>query len=141
MRGASLDNRFVVPYNPYLLAKFNCHINVEVCTTVKSVKYIYKYVYKGYDSATIEIGDESNAINAIDEITNFVSGRYVGSTEAMWRIYKYPMHFQSHTISRLDVHLPRRQTVYFRQGQEAQAVQNEKKNKIDGFFLFKSNCK
>lgn len=24
VRGASLDNRYVVPYNPYLLAKFNC---------------------------------------------------------------------------------------------------------------------
>lgn len=36
VRGKSLDNRYVVPYNPYLLAKFNCHINVEVCTTVKS---------------------------------------------------------------------------------------------------------
>ena len=55
VRGSCLDNRYVVPYNPYLLAKFNCHINVEVCTTVKSVKYIYKYVYKGYDLSLIHI--------------------------------------------------------------------------------------
>lgn len=83
VRGASLDNRYVVPYNPYLLAKFNCHINVEVCTSVKSVKYIYKYVYKGYDSATIRLSSDENHANEnlqVDEITNFLNGRYVGST-------------------------------------------------------------
>lgn len=125
VRGASLDNRYVVPYNPYLLAKFNCHINVEVCTTVKSVKYIYKYVYKGYDSATVALGNENtnDLLNAqIDEVQNFLSGRYVGSTEAVWRIYENPMHFQSHSIVRLDIHLPNEQNVYFREGQERQAV-------------------
>ena len=30
VRGQELDNRWVVPYNPYLLRRYNCHINVEV---------------------------------------------------------------------------------------------------------------
>ena len=37
------DNRSVVPYNPYLLLKFNCYINVDVCLTVQCVKYLSKY--------------------------------------------------------------------------------------------------
>ena len=37
-------------------------INVEVCTTVKSVKYIYKYVYKGYDSEMCIRDRYNNAI-------------------------------------------------------------------------------
>jgi hypothetical protein len=41
----------VVPYNPYLSLLFNCHINVEVCTSIAVVKYLYKYVYKGHDRA------------------------------------------------------------------------------------------
>jgi hypothetical protein len=41
----------VVPYNSYLSLLFNCHINVEVCTSVAAVKYLYKYVYKGHDRA------------------------------------------------------------------------------------------
>ena len=32
--GIKLDNRWVVPYSPYLLLRFNTHINVEICSTV-----------------------------------------------------------------------------------------------------------
>ena len=44
-----LDNRWFVPYNPYLLWLFNCHINVEACGSIKIVKYIFNYIYKGHD--------------------------------------------------------------------------------------------
>ena len=50
-----MNNSWVVPYNPYLLLKYNAHINVELCSTVKSVKYLYKYIYKGYDCANVQI--------------------------------------------------------------------------------------
>jgi len=55
VRNQQVSNEFVVPYNPYLLAKYDAHINVEVCSTVKSVQYLYKYVYKRHDSATMEL--------------------------------------------------------------------------------------
>ena len=51
------DNRFVVPYNPYLLLKFNSYINVEVCSTVQCIKYLFKYCYKGHDFAFIEMSN------------------------------------------------------------------------------------
>ena len=50
-----MDNSWVVPYNRFLLLKYNAHINVELCSTVKSVKYLYKYTYTGYDYAKLEI--------------------------------------------------------------------------------------
>jgi hypothetical protein len=40
VQGHVLDNRWVVPDNPYLLQLFNCHINVEACGSIKSVKYL-----------------------------------------------------------------------------------------------------
>jgi hypothetical protein len=55
VRNLLVDNQWVVPYNPYLSLKYNCHINVEVCASIKSVKYLFKYVYKGHDCADIEI--------------------------------------------------------------------------------------
>ncbi|XP_074271005.1 uncharacterized protein LOC141594924 [Silene latifolia] len=31
VRKSRLNNRWVVPYNPFLLAKYDCHLNVEIC--------------------------------------------------------------------------------------------------------------
>ena len=36
-----IDNKWVVPYNPYISTKYNAHINVEICSTIKAVKYLY----------------------------------------------------------------------------------------------------
>ena len=49
------NNRFVVFYNLYLICKYNVYINIEICTTVKTVKYIYKYIYKRFNKTTVEI--------------------------------------------------------------------------------------
>jgi len=54
-RNVIVDNRWVVPYNPWLLLKYDCHINVEVCSNIKNIKYLYKYVYKGPDRIAMEI--------------------------------------------------------------------------------------
>jgi hypothetical protein len=59
VRGCELDNRWVVPYNPYLLWLFNCHINVEACGSIKAVKYLFKYIYKGHDRASVVMRDAS----------------------------------------------------------------------------------
>ena len=55
MRGQQTryDNRWVVPYNAYLLLRYNAHINVEYCASVKAVKYLYKYIFKGHDRAVV----------------------------------------------------------------------------------------
>ena len=39
-----VTNQYVVPYNPGLLLKYNCHINVEYCATIASIKYVHKYL-------------------------------------------------------------------------------------------------
>ena len=62
VKGVELDNRFVVPYNPDLSKKYNAHINLEICNSVKAVKYIYKYVYKGHDRACIEINKNDEIV-------------------------------------------------------------------------------
>jgi len=73
VRGFFADNRWIVPYNPYLLARFisnsccnasshiyslsryNAHINVKCVVSLAAAKYITKYTHKGPDRATMEI--------------------------------------------------------------------------------------
>jgi len=50
-----VDNRWVVPHSKYLCIKYNAHINVEICTSITAVKYLYKYVYKGHDRIMVEM--------------------------------------------------------------------------------------
>ncbi|KAL6219764.1 hypothetical protein ACLB2K_007523 [Fragaria x ananassa] len=71
-----VDNRWVVPYSPWLLLRYDCHINVEVCESIKSVKYLYKYVYKGPDRAAMQV--QSDLDN--DEIRQFVDARVLQQT-------------------------------------------------------------
>ena len=71
-----VDARDVVPYNPYLSKKYNCHLNVEFCGSIRAVKYLYKYTYKGHDRASVEIGPA-------DEIKQFLDTRYVWPSGSM----------------------------------------------------------
>jgi hypothetical protein len=108
-----MDNRWVVPYNPYLCLKYNAHINVEICSSVQSVKYIYKYDFKGHDRAamhvqpTVPAGGEGVAAAvapAVDEIKNYVDGRYVSASEACHRCFSFELHREWPNVYRLAVH-------------------------------------
>ena len=44
-------NRWIIPYNPFLLKHFQCHINAEIALTIKSIKYVVSYIQKGSDQA------------------------------------------------------------------------------------------
>jgi hypothetical protein len=41
--GTVIDDRWVVPYNPFLLETFDAHINVEVAAHKRCFKYVYAY--------------------------------------------------------------------------------------------------
>ena len=98
VRGQMVDNSMIVPYIPYLSAKYNCHINAECVATLESIKYPFKYIHKGGDRACLEYN--------IDEITNYIDGRYIGASEAAWRIYHYSVHEQVRTIQNLENNCP-----------------------------------
>ncbi|GBN20108.1 hypothetical protein AVEN_30970-1 [Araneus ventricosus] len=120
VRRREINNRFVVPYNPYLLLKYNAHINVEVCTSLRAVKYIYKYIYKGFDCANMVLTAGQVQYN---EIANYIDARYVSAPEAMWRLLGSHMHDQSHAVMRLPVHHPNQKRVTFKDGHEEEALE------------------
>ncbi|KAG5542824.1 hypothetical protein RHGRI_015805 [Rhododendron griersonianum] len=113
IRGQILDNRWVVPYNPYLLAMLDCHVNVEICSTIKAVKYLYKYIYKGHDKIVFKvIAQRTNEV--VDEIAEFQTARWVTPPEAMWRIYKFHLFDMQPSVITLQLHLEGCQVIGFR---------------------------
>nr|GMD16157.1 uncharacterized protein LOC109174202 [Ipomoea batatas] len=112
VRGHQLDNRWVVPYNPYLLAKFDCHINVEVCVRIRCVKYIHKYIYKDHDRISLSLYAGAD-VHEYDEIKEYQSVRWVSPPEAAWRIYAFPISEVKPADVHLQVHLQNYQYINF----------------------------
>ncbi len=125
-----IDNRWIVPYSPILSKTFKAHINVESCHSVKSIKYICKYVTKGSDMAVIGIGAE----NSNDEVTQYQMGRYVSSNEAVWRIFSFPIHERHPSVVHLAVHLENGQRVYFTAQNAVQRAAQPPSTTLTSFF-------
>ncbi|CAD5324591.1 unnamed protein product [Arabidopsis thaliana] len=94
--GTRLDNQFVIPHNLPILKKYQAHINVEWCNTSNAIKYLFKYVTKGVDKATILIEkgttttfDTEDTIRVVkerNEIQEYLDCRYLSACEAIANI-------------------------------------------------------
>ena len=78
--GVIIDNKYIVPYNAKLLRKYQAHINIEWCNQNTSIKYLFKYINKGYDRVTAVVvydanGALDNPITQNDEIKEYVDCR------------------------------------------------------------------
>jgi hypothetical protein len=123
VKGFDVGNEFVVPYNKFLSNKYDAHINVEICSSIQAVKYLYKYVYKGHDRiiARFEKDNTANkttitsdsATEENNEIQNYKNSRYVSASEAFYRIMSYDMHGEYPKVERLAVHLEEQQVISF----------------------------
>ncbi|KAH8947643.1 hypothetical protein BDL97_11G053400 [Sphagnum fallax] len=123
VKDVELDDRYV---------KFNAHINVEVYSHMTTIKYLFKYVYKGPNRATVEIAsaaaqngsDEAGHNEQVDEIKQYLDARYVSTSEGAWRLFKTPMHDHSPAIERLPVHLPNQQLAIYKDTDNIQEIAN-----------------
>ena len=127
-QNVDVDNHWVVPYSPILSKAFETHINVEYCNSVKSIKYICKYVNKGSDMAVFGV------TNANDEISQYQMGRYVSSNEAIWRIFSFAIHERHPTVLHLAVHLENGQRVYFNESNAADRAAHPPSTTLTSFF-------
>lgn len=98
-----VSDDWVVPFCPFLSLKYRAHINVEIASSLKSFKYVYKYVLKPPDSAVI----------AINEIQQHLSGRLLSAAESVWRLLNLPLHKEYPAVMRLHIHLPNEHTIIF----------------------------
>ncbi|UYV74100.1 hypothetical protein LAZ67_11002115 [Cordylochernes scorpioides] len=126
-----VDNRWIVPYSPLLSKAFDAHINVEYCNSVKSIKYICKYVNKNSDMAVFGLQNPNAPVNEIDQ---FQMGRYISSNKAVWRIFGFDIHERSPAVVHLSVHLENGQRVYFTEESAAQRAENPPNTTLTAFF-------
>lgn len=123
--GAFVDNGYVVPYNAALLLKYRAHINVEWCNQSRAIKYLFKYINKGSDRVTAQSSyrrrNDQNP-DQIDEIKRYYDCRYISPCEAVWRIFRFKIHYRSPGVERLSFHLPDEQHVVFNDDDQLDAV-------------------
>lgn len=124
----TVDNSIIVPYCPLLSKALNAHINVEYCNSVKSIKYVTKYINKGSDQAVFA------TVNDKDEIGQYQIGRYVSTNEAVWKILGFPIHERYPTVMHLAVHLENGQRVYYNSNSIQYRLERIKETTLTSFF-------
>ncbi|XP_052114397.1 uncharacterized protein LOC127745578 [Arachis duranensis] len=100
INGVDVDNRFVVPYNPMLLMKYQAHINLEF----------------GPDHVTASIRNvqtQKNGGQDVDEIKQFYDCRYLAPCESAWRLFAFDIHHKWPSVQQLIFHFPGKQNLLF----------------------------
>ena len=119
----TFTNHDVVPYNKYLLYKYDCHFNVEFCHSVQAIKYTLKYLYKGSDQVTVTIEGNAEDADTYNEIEQFQNKQCVSAGEAAWHQCQNEVANRKPAVNRLQLHLPEEQTVYFDSNQKDESIE------------------
>jgi hypothetical protein len=98
------DDRWIVPHIPELVDKLDCHIHVDIVFTSAAFSYLYKYLHKGPDWTKFQL-DHSER-HHVDEIDDYVKGRYLSSHESAWRMLGFDITTKKPSVKCLPVHLP-----------------------------------
>jgi hypothetical protein len=51
-----------MPHNFYIYYRYNAYVNLQIVQSIKSPKYIFKYIIKGHDKTNVTIVDENNEV-------------------------------------------------------------------------------
>jgi len=95
---------------------FNAHINIEVSVSIRSVKYLFKYVYKGPDRVAMVIA------GPINEIQQYIDARYLSAARGVDSLLSFKKHMEWPPVTRLVVHLPRQHNVIFNENEDLAVV-------------------
>jgi hypothetical protein len=112
---------------------FNTHINVEVSADIRSVKYLFKYVYKGPDRVVAVIA------GPINEIQQYIDARYLNATEGVDSLRSFRKHMEWPPVTRLVVHLPGQHNVIFNENEDLAVVverATHQKTTLTAYFVY-----
>ena len=140
--GKFIDNSYIVPFSPYLISRYQCHINVEICISALASKYLFKYVTKGPDRAMVAIqvpGDDGAPPR--NEIKDYEDMCSIGSSEASWRLSSFPIAENKPPVQPLCIHLKDQQHVVFVGGEEEHVVERGRETELTAFFKYNAEEK
>ena len=153
-----VDNRWIVAYNPCLSLKYQCHINVEYCGSVKAIKYLFKYILKGNDRGSMELREKEKQFNKPndnsffedyenkkelykrDEITLHKMGRIMSANEGHYNLEEFKIHSINPKVLRLPYFIPTKRKITvniqktFLENQRTIEAQNEKVCLFNGCY-------
>ena len=84
-----------------------------------------------------------------NEVQNFINARYIGATEALWRLFGFPMHGMYPEVTKLPIHLPEGHTAFMKiqdeksmteaerdlmRQQQMEALRKQEKTMLTAFF-------
>ena len=102
---------------------------MEYCNSIKSIKYVCKCINKGTDQAVFALLSSDR-----DEIADYQHGRYICSSEALWRIFSFPIHERYPTVVHLSVHLENGQCIYFTEENLHHQIESHTNSTFTAFF-------
>ena len=121
-------SKYVVPHNVWLLERSGCHIYVEICSSLKVIKYLLLYPFKG-DTRVMGSTQKSN-----NEVSHYEDLRTVGASEDFLKIYKFPLRLWYPTVTSLPIHLE--DQVYFEDETNFDDIQNNPSvTQLTPFFI------
>lgn len=112
------EDRWIASHIPELIDELDCHIHVDVVFTVTVFMYLYKYLFKGPDHAMFRVQNQPS--ETVDEISDYVNGRYLSAPEAAWRILGFDITSKEPSVICLPVHLPGQNILQFTIGENSQ---------------------
>lgn len=115
-REVPIHDGWIVPYNPFLLLKYEAHINLEVASTRKVIKYLFKYLHKGNSKANVRAVPLTEQVNEPEE---YATTGMIGASDACWRLLGFDLTASEPTVTMLPVHLKGQQVTLFKPGEEA----------------------
>jgi hypothetical protein len=131
--------------------RYNCHINVEVCRSIKCAKYLYKYVFKGHNRVSVSIDQSQPNMDGqplvINEIKKYRDGMCIIAIEAMYGLYDFPLYYMSPCVLQMQVHLPRKHMVAYKARDDLNNVvqnPNSQRSMLTEYFstnMYNSNAR
>ena len=116
------------------------------------VFYFFSLISNVFFSGTDRVMVENDATDGkpkesrVNECQNFINARYIGATEALWRLFGFPMHKMSPEVTQMAIHLPEDQNCFLKtkknprkseqqhQEEMKNAVKKQERTMLTAFF-------